>query len=259
MCLKSISKAAHVLTNHFLPLQIYSPSRKDSGAQQTEESSEKIKAIRGVVTTRVAEVTSLGQNRGEGADSRSLWEHLLCRSCVFLPHPSVLRCIWAGSLCSWVTNNPVPMADKVGTTICTAGCADNWIIPSSADCGKGSQMVVVVVRHGGDTLGEADTTGLGLGSDSDEQSTFQMVVGFFDRPGLYPPKTWLGQGDSRAGLWKEQQVSDSLSHRQAGFAAYGKLLHHLSPFVVLSPASVSQHCPRSFLGTSYTHSRILGY
>lgn len=63
MCLKSISKAAHVLTNHFLPLQIYSPSRKDSSAQQTEESSEKIKAIRGVVTTRVAEVTSLGLTR----------------------------------------------------------------------------------------------------------------------------------------------------------------------------------------------------
>lgn len=49
-------------------------------------------------------------------------------------------------------------------------------------------MAVVVVRHDGDALGEADTTGLGLGSDSDEQSTFQMVVGFFDWPGLYPPK-----------------------------------------------------------------------
>lgn len=32
----------------------------DSGAWQTEESSEKIKAIRGVVTTRVAEVSPLG-------------------------------------------------------------------------------------------------------------------------------------------------------------------------------------------------------
>lgn len=50
--LRSISKAAHVLTNNFLPLQIYSPSRKDSGARQTEKSSEKIKASCGVVTTR---------------------------------------------------------------------------------------------------------------------------------------------------------------------------------------------------------------
>lgn len=98
-------------------------------------------------------------------------------------------------------------------------------------------MAVVVVRHGGHVLGEADTTGLELGSDSNEQSTSQMVVGFFGWPGLYPPKTWLGQGDSRAGLWKEQQVSDSLSQRQAGFAAYGKLLHHLSPFQ-------SSHLPR---------------
>lgn len=34
------------------------------------------------------------------------------------------------------------------------------IIPSRADCGKGSQMTVVVVRHGGHVLGEADMTGL---------------------------------------------------------------------------------------------------
>lgn len=34
------------------------------------------------------------------------------------------------------------------------------IIPSRADCGKGSQMAVVVVRHSGHVLGEAHMTGL---------------------------------------------------------------------------------------------------
>lgn len=64
------------------------PITKDSGARQTEESSKKIKAICG--GTRVAEVSPLGQNQGEGADLRRLWGHLLCCSCVFLSHPSML-------------------------------------------------------------------------------------------------------------------------------------------------------------------------
>lgn len=61
-------------------------------------------------------------------------------------------------------------------------------------------MAVVVVRHGGHVLGEAGMTGLGLGSDFDEQPTSQMVVGFFGWPGLYPQKSGWAKETRDLGL-----------------------------------------------------------
>lgn len=85
-------------------------------------------------------------------------------------------------------------------------------------------MAVVVVRHGGHVLGEADMTGLDwaqtLTNSPHLRWWWDSLAGLACTPkNLARPR--------RLESWALEGAADI--HRQAGFAACGKLLHHLSP------------------------------